>query len=138
MLQLQHFTPLSLSPPPPTALPPPFQVGLFDVVARQATPVLVAHLIYTALTIWLCVAYMEFTGLFKGRTIDIWLSGSGLMQGQLALMVAHHMVAVAYYLLTYRACLEFMSPKYTDKAAWVSIAQDRFNLRPFQPLGGGE
>ena len=47
----------------------PVQVGLFDIVARQARPVLLAHLAYIGLTLWLCGAYTNHTGLEAGRCV---------------------------------------------------------------------
>jgi len=106
----------------------PVQVGLFDIVAKQARPVLAIHLLYIVVTIWFSWAYIDHSGLGPARMLDIWLSGNR-SRHTYALLV-HNLVALAYYLLTYRSCVEFLSPIYTDKAAWVIIAQDRYNLHP--------
>jgi len=60
--------------------------------------------------------------------VDIWFSEE--YKRHAILLVIHRFSALVYYLTTYRSCIEFMSPKYVDKAAWVSIAQERFNLYP--------
>jgi len=72
----------------------------------------------TACTHTRALTRMPFLALLCGVRRGGW---RGVCRGQAAL---------AYYLLTYRACIDFMSPKYTDKDAWVAIAQERFNLHP--------
>jgi hypothetical protein len=49
----------------------PVQVGLFDIVAKHARPVLLVHLVYIVLTLWLSGAYLEFTGLEDGRCVRV-------------------------------------------------------------------
>mmetsp|Transcript_58582 Transcript_58582/g.132616 ORF Transcript_58582/g.132616 Transcript_58582/m.132616 type:complete len:169 (+) Transcript_58582:211-717(+) len=106
----------------------PVQVGLFDIVTKQARPVLAIHIIHIVVTIWFSGAYVDHSGLTQGVMMDIWLSEKSVRHG--VLMLVHNLVAVVYYLVTYRSCVEFLSPIYTDKAAWVIIAQDRYNLHP--------
>jgi hypothetical protein len=60
--------------------------------------------------------------------VGVWLNDYN--DGLNALYVLHKLAALVYYQVTYRSCVEFMSPIYTDKAAWVIIAQERFNLHP--------
>jgi len=47
----------------------PVQVGLFDIVAKHARPVILAHLTYIALTLWISGAYVKYTGLESGRQV---------------------------------------------------------------------
>jgi uncharacterized membrane protein YwzB len=42
-------------------------VGLFDIVAKQARPVLIVHLAYIAITMWISSKYAEYLGLTRGR-----------------------------------------------------------------------
>jgi hypothetical protein len=106
----------------------PIQVGLFDIVAKQARPVLCVHVIYSALTLTLAASHVQSSGLEAKSMVEIWISED--YENQMWLLVVQRLVSLVYYLLTYRSCIEFMSPKYTDKAAWVTIAQARFNLHP--------
>lgn len=52
---------------PLASLPCARQVGLFDIVAKQARPVLVVHLVYMATTMWISSKYSEYLGLTRGR-----------------------------------------------------------------------
>mmetsp|Transcript_54134 Transcript_54134/g.101094 ORF Transcript_54134/g.101094 Transcript_54134/m.101094 type:complete len:172 (+) Transcript_54134:157-672(+) len=106
----------------------PIQVGLFDIVAKQARPVLCVHVVNAALTLALLSVHIQTTGLTSKNMVELWLSEE--YEKHMWLLVVQRLTSIVYYLLTYRSCIEFLSPKYTDKAAWVTIAQDRFNLRP--------
>ena len=112
----------------------PILVGLWDIIAKRAKTVVVMHVVYIVITTIVSLEYMDFTGLASGRMIDVWFSGR--FERQLRWVVVHKLAGVGYYLLTYRGCAEFMSPKYTDKEAWVSVARERFNLYPLGPTLG--
>lgn len=103
----------------------PMQVGLFDVVAKHSRPVLAAHVSYFISTCLISFSYYRYSGV-TGMQMGIWYSS--YQQTHTIFFVIHRVCAMMYYLLTYRCCVEFMNPKYRDKAAWISIAKERYNL----------